>query len=268
MKLTTGLAVSLAVLVTGFYTWGISTDPQGFRGLIRDQSRPMEGAVPLSGVEIPGEIDENLTWETISGEVSQAVIFKLAPPDVASLDESFLDYLASLRAAVEARDLAGVLTRSADNFVVSWGQPERPIGLKQLLSSEDGPAVWQQLQGVLSTPVARGADGAYCAPWFTCLAMPDEAGLVEPFETVFVTGEKVPVYAGTSDRSKRLALLSFDAVRLAGPIDNASWMKVILPADRTGYIARDQVRMMFDTRVDFEPLATGGWAMTSLAVGE
>ncbi len=268
MKLTTGLTVSLAVLVTGLYTWGISTDPEGFRGLIRDHSRPIDGAVPLSGVEIPGEGDETLTWKAISDQVSQAVIFKLKPPDLASLDESFLAYLDGLKAAVEARDLAGVLARSAVDVAVSFGQPERPVGLAKLLTSQDGPGVWQQLESVLSVPVAKGADGAYCAPWFSCLAMPEEAGLVEPFETVFVTGENIPVYDVPSDRSEPLLLLSWDAVRLAGAIDEPGWMKVILPADRVGYIARDRVRMMFDTRVDFEPLESGRWAMTSLVVGE
>lgn len=269
MKLTTGLTVSLAVLVTGLYTWGISTDPEGFGGLIRDPSRRVEGAVPLPGVSAPEGVDESVTWRSISGQLPQAIVFKLKPPDVADLDESFLIYLDALRQAVAARDLAGVLSRSAENVIVSWGQPERPVGLAALLASDDGAAVWEQLQGVLAAPVAEGGDGAYCAPWFSCLAMPDEAGLVEPFETVFVTGENVPVYAETSDRSEPLLLLSWDAVRLAGPLDDGPWMKVILPADRTGYIARDRVRMMFDTRVDFERLPSSGlWALTSLAFGE
>lgn len=268
MKLTTGLTVSLAVLVTGLYTWGISTDPEGFGGLIRDNSRPIQGAVPLSGVDIPGDVDEGAVWETISGQVSQAVIFKLRPPDVASLDEGFLVYLDVLKRAVAEHDVEAVLALSAEDIAVSHGQPESPVGLRELLTSRDGLAVWDQLQDVLLAPVAKGADGAYCAPWFSCLAMPDEAGLVEPFETVFVSGQNVPVYAEATDRSERLAFLSWDALRLAGTMGDANWIEVTLPADRTGYIARDQVRMMFDTRVDFERLPSGPWAMISLVIGD
>lgn len=268
MKLATGLTVSLAVLVTGLYTWGISTDPEGFGGLIRERSRPIEGAVPLSVVDVPVAPQGAPGWEAVAERMPQAVVFKLRPPDSAGLDESFLMFLESLTRAVEARNLEGVLTRSAEDIVISPGRFDGAADFTELVSSADGEKVWQQLQEVLSLPMAKGADGAYCAPWFSCLAMPEEAGVVEPFETVFVTGENVPVYAAPSTRSELLVQLSYDAVRLAGTIDDANWLKVVLPADRTGYIARDQVRMMFDTHVDFEFLEPGRWAMTSLVVGD
>lgn len=278
MKLTTGLTVSLAVLVTGLYTWGISTDPEGFGGLIREHARPIEGAVPLSTANTPADgsgdrtsgVDEGVSWKTIGEKMSQAVVFKLRPPDASGLDESFLMYLDGLKSAVETRDIEGVLSYSAGDIVVTHGHLEGSgsADFKQLMSSDGGGKIWAQLHDLLSVPMAKGADGAYCAPWFSCLAMPEEAGVVEPFETVFVIGDNVPVYAAPSTRSEQLVRLSFDAVRLSGTIDDANWVKVILPADRTGYIARDQVRMMFDTRADFEVLESGLWAMTSLVVGD
>lgn len=267
MKLTSGLAVSLAVLVTGLYTWGISTDPEGFRGLIRDRSLAIEGAVPLSAVAaIDGEDGKSLTWEDVAGSVSQAVVFKLTPPAAATLDQDFLVFRDTLIRAIAARDTAGVLLLSAGHNMVVVEASEALVGLEELLSSDQSEKIWSQLESVMAKPAARAADGSYCAPWVSCLSMPQEAGLVEPFETVFVTGENIPVYARPSEMSEQLVTLSFDAVRLAAPIDDAKWLEVALPADRTGFIARERVTMMFDTRVDFERLASGEWAMTSLVI--
>lgn len=269
MKLTSGLAVSLAVLVTGLYTWGISTDPEGFGGLIRDRSRAIEGAVPLSAVatiEGMGEDGKSLTWEDVAGSVSQAVVFKLTPPATATLDEDFLLFRETLIRAIAARDTAGVLSLSAAEGIVVVEASEALVGLEELLSSDQNEKIWALLESVMAKPVARAADGSYCAPWVSCLSMPQEAGLVEPFETVFVTGENIPVYAGPSEMSEQLMTLSFDAVRLAAPIDDGKWLEVALPADRTGFIARERVTMLFDTRADFERLASGEWAMTSLVI--
>lgn len=276
MKLSTGLTVSLAVLVTGLYTWGISTDPDGFGGLIRDRSQSIEGAVPLSAAGIVGDDagditsgdEEKPTWKAIGKSASQAVVFKLRPPEAASLDESFMMFLDGLNTAVRDRDIDGILAYSAEDIVVSYSRSETFASLEDLLSSSGGERIWDHLQSVLALPMAKSADGAYCAPWFSCLAMPEDAGLVEPFETVFVTGEDVPVYEAPSEQARQMMTLSYDAVRLAGSIDDANWLKVELPADRTGYIARDQVRMMFDTHVDFEQLDSGLWAMTSLVIGD
>lgn len=269
MKLTSGLAVSLAVLVTGLYTWGISTDPEGFRGLIRDRSRAIEGAVPLSAVatvDSVGEDGKNPTWEDIAGSVSQAVVFKLAPPALATLDQDFLTYRDTLTRAIAARDTALVLSLSVAHKMVVVEASEELVSLEGLLSSGESESVWTQLENILAKPVARASDGSYCAPWISCLSMPGEAGLVEPFETVFVTGENIPVYAKPSETAEQLVTLSFDAVRLAAPIDDGQWLEVTLPADRTGFIARERVTMMFESRADFERLASGEWAMTSLVI--
>lgn len=271
MRLTSGLAVSLAVLVTGFYTWGISTDPDGFRGLIRDRGQPVEGAIPLAAVGVPsdgisGVAHEDLTWKDVAGSLSQAVVFKLRPPAANSLDINFSTFLDNLTRAVAARDVVEVLALSAPNDFVAVDTNESLVGLEQLLTAPDSDATWEHLESVLALPVARGIDGSYCAPYFSCLAMPEDAGLVEPFETVFVTAENVPVYAEPSLTSEQLVTLSYDAVRLAAPIDDDKWLKVLLPADRSGYIAREQGRMMFESRADFARLPGGQWALTSLVI--
>jgi hypothetical protein len=266
MKLTTGLAVCLAVLVTGLYTWGISTDPDGFGGLIRDKARPVDGGVPLSAVGILDESLEALTWKDVAGEVAQATVFKLRPTPVADIDAGFGFFLVDLRQAVAIRDIAGVLSHSVNTQIVGFEGTEGLVSLEEALRSEVGEALWSQLQKVLALPVARTADGAYCAPWITCLAMPEEAGLVEPFETVFVTGERVPVYEAPGGAGEPLMILSFDALRLTGAPSEGDWLEVALPADRTGFIARDRVALLFGTRADFDYLDTGRWAMTSLVV--
>lgn len=269
MKLTSGLAVSLAVLVTGLYTWGISTDPDGFGGLIRDRSRAIEGAVPLSAVatlEGVGEDGKSLSWEDVAGSVSQAVVFKLAPPAIATLDQDFLDFRDTLTRAIAARDTAAALSLSGAHNMVVVEASEELASLESLLLSDESEEIWSQLEKVMSRPVARAADGSYCAPWVSCLSMPQEAGLVEPFETVFVAGENIPVYAQPSETAEQLMTLSFDAVRLAAPVDNEIWLEVALPADRTGFVKRERVSMMFESRADFERLASGEWAMTSLVI--
>lgn len=268
MKYTTGIAISLAVLLAGLYTWGISTDPDGLGALVREEERPMDGAVPLASVEASSLADDELTYAALATEVSQSNLFHLAPPEASDLDGDFLSFLLELRSAVEARDIEAILSRSASDIFLSFGSQGGHEVLRDLLSDpEAAGGYWQELKAVLHLPAAKGSEGLHCAPYFTCMNLPQDAGLIEPFDTAFIVSGDVSVFAEPSDAAATLMNLSYDVVRVLEFAEDPNWVRVALPDGEAGYLRSDTYRTMFDFRANFEKVE-GFWLMTSFVAGD
>lgn len=267
MNYANGLAMSLAVLLTVTYTWGLSTDPDGWGGLVRKSERLDPGGVPLAAVEAAAGQDDALTYAGINAPYRQPPVFHMAPPAAAFEDQEFVAFLGDLRDAVATRDLDRLLEASREDILLSFGYGVGREGLKDILSSPDiGEDHWQALEALFALPVGETKDGTRCAPHFACMVLPPEAGIIDPFDTVFVIDKDVPVYAEASERSEEILTLSFDAVREAAPLDTPDWVAVSLAGGQYGFVPSDKVRSYFDFRADFEK-SEDGWKLSSFVAG-
>jgi hypothetical protein len=268
MKYTTGIAICLAVLLVGLYTWGISTDPDGLGALVRDSERPSDGAVPLASVEANSQADDELTYGALAAQVAQSDLFHLAPPEASDLDGDFMSFLSEMRSAVEARDIEAILSRSTSDIFLSFGSQGGHDVLRRLLSDpQAATSYWQELKAVLQLPAARGAEGLHCAPYFTCMNLPQEAGLIEPFDTAFIVSKDVSVFAEPDAAAAPLMKLSFDVVKVLEFAEDPDWVRIALPGGEAGYVRSSTFRTLFDFRASFEKIE-GFWLMTSFVAGQ
>ena len=120
---------------------------------------------------------------------------------------------------------------------------------------------------VLALPLGRTSTGIHCAPHFSCMALPPEAGIIDPFDTVFALSAKVPVYAAANEDAEELETLSFDAVRQLGRLEASDWVKVDLGDGESGFVRASKVRSFFDFRADFEH-SESGWKMTAFIAAD
>ena len=275
VKYSTGLAVSLGVLLTGFFTWGVSTHPDGFGGLVQIGERAGPGAVPLALSDIDKQAD-SLTYAAVAQGVAQPAIFPFPPPDQSALDESFLAFLKDLRASVEIGDKEAVFAISHPQISYSFGADPGLDGFRTHLEDpEFGQDVWDGLKQTINLPAgkASGDDwNAHCTPYFWCMDMPEEAGIIDPYETVFIMGEDVPVYTGPGEDTDVVTHLTHAAVRALDAWEHPGWVLISLGAneegvEQEGYVSFDHARGLLDYRAVFEKIE-GSWTMTIFIAGD
>lgn len=270
MKYSTGLAVSLSVLLTGFFTWGVSTHPDGFGGLIKEGPSPDPGAVPLALIDADKKSD-SLTYADVAATVAQPAIFPFPPPNEQSLDKGFLAFLKDLKASVDAGDVEAVLAASHLEISYSFGaNPSREGFRRELENTVYGMEIMDDLKRTLALPAGRVDFEDYkvhCTPYFWCMDLPEEAGVIDPYETVFVMGENVPVYAEASETSSVVTHLTHSAVRALDIWDYPGWVLVSLEGEEKGYVAADKTRSLLDYRAVFEE-EDGNWSMTVFIAGD
>jgi len=196
---------------------------------------------------------------------------RLLPVDDGVRDPSWRAFRARLLEALKAHDIEFVLgvldpkiansfgedTGGVDKFTQTWGL-ERP----------DTSALWKELTDVLTLGGTFRAPGDFCAPYvFT--SFPDD---LDAFEHAVITREHARLYARPDARSRIVAQLSYDIVRVdrTGEVKDAAghvWEHVITLPGQAGYVRTGDVRSPLDYRACFKR-TRDGWRMTTLAAGD
>lgn len=197
-----------------------------------------------------------------------------APRDDCAGMPGAVEFRAALSAAVAARD-ANALVALADSKVrLGFGGIDGAANMRSDFSQPDG-GMWDELTEVIALGCATNEQGDIIMPRYFAQ---DTGG--DPFETLIVTGEKVPLHRSPDDASPHLASISWDAVDLVltandegvstfGGPDETGWVQVRTRGARPveGYMRESQLRSVVDYRL-IASKAESGYRITALLAGD
>ena len=190
------------------------------------------------------------------------------PVDEAARQPEFFIFRAHLQAAVARHDTAALLHVVAPDILNSFGGDGGRGEFREQwgLSTPNGMDVWAVLGGLLALGGRFTSDTTFYAP-YTFKGTPGDG-----FETLAVTGHRVPVRAGPDSTAAAIDTVSFEAVtrwRGAG-VDaarHAGWEPVRTDRGRTGWVPAGDVRSPIDYRAGF--VRRGGrWWLRALVAGD
>lgn len=195
---------------------------------------------------------------------------RLEPVDQASNDPQFAAWRSKLLDAVRRRDTDFVVSMADDEILLSFGGDYGRQTFREMLSGEDpgqGDSYWVELETVLELGGVFMGDGAFCAPYLSCIDVPG-CSECDPYETVYVIGSDVPARARPETSAPVVATLSWDVLPLDyGAESPEGWHPVKLPEGRTVFLSDRHSRMAIDYRARFE--RTGdGWRVTVFIAGD
>lgn len=271
MKYSTGLAVSLGVLLTGFFTWGVSTDPEGVEGLIKSGPRQEGGAIPLALLEADRKSDA-LTYKAVADAVAQPALFSFPPPEDETLSPDFLSFLETFRDAALDGNWEEVFAATDAEISWSFGDDVGIEGFKAHLNNEDyGEEVKAAFVDTLMLPAGR-ADyetdtDTHCLPYYWCMDLPEEAGIIDPFETVFILGNEVPLYDAPNGEGEEIMRVSWTAARSTDDYETPGWIRLELEGGTSAWVAAENARHLLDYRAVFDKI-DGRWVMTVFIAGD
>src|SRR5690606_29358006 len=164
---------------------------------------------------------------------------KWAPRDTCTEVEGSAEFRQRLAAAVHARDDDALVALAAEDIRLDFGDGG---GKEELRARLDDLAsnLWEELRTLMSLGCSANAQGGITIPWY----FDQDLGNADPFQTMIVTGENIPVHERALATSPRVASISWDLVTLAGPLTDGRYQRVELADGTIGYIARSQLRSL------------------------
>ncbi len=166
-----------------------------------------------------------------------------------------------LSAAVKARDAEVVTALAAEDVKLDFGGGSGRAELLGRLKANDAE-LWDVLDQLLVLGCSANRQGGITLPWYFDQNIPGD-----PFSTMIVTGEAIPLLASADGTGTPARELSWEAVTLVdGLVPEAAYQHVKFEKD-TGYIATDKLRSVVDYRL-FASSRNGIWRITSFVAGD
>jgi hypothetical protein len=201
---------------------------------------------------------------------------KLYPVDEASQDASFLEFREKLAEAIKNRDKDYILSILDPDIKNSFGGDGGIEEFKSLWKLDESESeLWNELLAVLTL---GGAFGEYLggtsfeAPYVSA-SWPDE---YDAYEYMAIVGENVSVRLEPSLSATVIDALSYDIVKrvyvlcsVLGEIkaDGHTWMLIITPDGKAGFVSRKYLRSAIDYRAYFSK-TDGKWFMACFIAGD
>ncbi|MCB2066196.1 MAG: hypothetical protein KDE15_06095 [Erythrobacter sp.] len=197
-----------------------------------------------------------------------------APRDDCSGQPGAADFLASLRRAADQHDTEALLALADPDVRLGFGGVDGADNMRAEFDAPDGE-MWQELADLMGMGCAIDDFGNMMLPWYFAQ---DTGG--DPFETMLVTGENVPLRQQADAEAPVLKRISWDVVQLA-PIDGGDgttnygqpdadgWIAVFAGGDSpaTGYMRESDLRSVIDYRLVAQR-GEQGWRITALLAGD
>ncbi|PZT90254.1 MAG: hypothetical protein DI637_04475 [Citromicrobium sp.] len=188
---------------------------------------------------------------------------RFAPRDECAAVDGAPAFLAKLRAAVEARDADALVALTSDQTVLDFGGGAGGDLLRQRLTDPEYE-IWGALDELAEMGCAPYESAGIVLPWYFA----QDLGTDDPFSTMMVTGERVPLYKAASANSEVLESISWDVVGLDGGLQpDAQFQKVTAQSGATGFIADESLRSQVDYRLIADDV-DGRWQITALVAGD
>ena len=184
---------------------------------------------------------------------------KLRPVDEGAGDPALAAYRKELLAAVRARDVEKIVALSDPKIRTSFGGGSGADDLRRMLRDEKTVADLEQLLTLGGTFRGAGDQHSFWAP-YVYSAWPDEH---DPFESLAVIGENVPLRQSDAAGADTIATLSYDIVKRS----NAPGTNVKTADGRSGWADPERLRSPVGYRAGF--MQSGGrWRMNALVAGD
>jgi hypothetical protein len=186
---------------------------------------------------------------------------KWAPRDDCARIEGADQFRERLAAAIEQRDADALVALAADDIKLDFGGGGGTAELRTRLE-DDSWDLWGELDELMALGCAANDQGGITIPWL----FDQDIGEADPYASMLVTGENVPVYAGP-DGDERRGAISWDLVEIASLDPEKPRQQVELPGGATGFIATDKLRSVIDYRL-IASSRNGRWRITNLIAGD
>jgi hypothetical protein len=187
---------------------------------------------------------------------------KYAPQDECGEIEGASAFRDRFAAAVRARDTDALVTLAAADIMLDFGGGEGAGELRKRLEDPDG-ALWQELGKLTALGCAANDEGGVTIPWIAA----QDLGDTDPFETLLVTGENVPVRETPDPAGKQVGSVSWDLVEVPDFQLDKPFQQVAYGDGPKGYIETGKLRTLTDYRLSASS-RNGKWSITSLVAGD
>lgn len=185
-----------------------------------------------------------------------------APRDECSAVEGAAEFRQRLAEAVRLRDADTLVALAADDVMLDFGGGAGSAELRKRLYDPQYK-LWEELDALLQLGCAANDEGGITLPWVWA----QDLGIDDPFSTLLVTGEDVPIKTAPNARADQLDTVSWDLVE-AVSFDPARPFQEIKVADGgSGFIATDKLRSVIDYRL-IASSRNGKWSITSFIAGD
>lgn len=187
---------------------------------------------------------------------------RFAPRDTCVDIDGASGFRQQLARAVERRDANLLVGLAANDIKLDFGGGAGTAELGKRLADPSW-ALWDELAELLAMGCAGNAQGGITIPW----VFEQDFGTADPFMTMLVTGEDVPVLAAPDPEGARLGTISWDLVDIAALQPDAPYQSIRLPDGAAGFIATGNLRSLVDYRL-VASSRNGRWRITSLLAGD
>jgi len=214
--------------------------------------------------DAPAETVEQAAEQLVapSAPASPLAKGKWAPQDTCAEVEGADQFRSRLAAAIRTHDLDAVVALAADDIKLDFGGGAGKQELRARLNDE-ARNLWDELDALMALGCSANDQGGITIPWY----FDQDIGEADPFETWLVTGEDVPVLAGTAADSERVGAISWDLVRIADLDPKQPRQQIELPDGTAGYVATDKLRSLIDYRLSASS-RNDRWRIISFVAGD
>lgn len=188
---------------------------------------------------------------------------RLPPVDESAQDPSFLAFKTKLLAAIDRKDVKGLLAAIDPKIRVSFGGDGGIEGFRRFWKL-DKPAeskVWSELGAVLRLGATRD-EPEFIAPYVFTRFPPT----LDAFANAAVIRPKVVLRKSPAATAPAVATLDYDIVQLVGQ-PRKGWVEVRTDAGQMGWVQQSEIRSPVNYRAFFEK-KSGQWKITAFIAGD
>ncbi len=201
------------------------------------------------------------------------------PVDEAERDPTLVEFRKELLELVAARDIETLVARACPDIYLSHGGSGGPEEFRANLTvdpetlseeyreqaDEIREEYWSALQATLSQPGYFDDQGEFWLPHQWQITLPAS---LDPFQTYFVTGERVSLRQSPSRSGAIKGLVSHEVVIVADYQPDAEYQGVLLTDGTWGFIHRDFLWSMVGYRAALVKSEEGQWQLCTFVSGD
>lgn len=168
-----------------------------------------------------------------------AIAGAYAPRDECAAQSGAAAFRGALADAIGRRDAAALVALADPQVKLDFGEGAGQAELRKRLTGEEGPALWRELAELLPLGCAVD-DGNLVLPWFFA----QDLAVDDPYGTLLVTGDRVPLLPQADAAAPPLRLLSWALVEPREGYDESAEFQPVRTIDGgvAGFVAAAKLR--------------------------
>ena len=187
---------------------------------------------------------------------------RFAPRDDCGELEGAPDFRNRLAEAVRLRDATAVAALAAEDIQLDFGGGAGAAEFKKRLGDPEY-MLWEALDQLLALGCAANDEGGITLPWM----FDQDIGDADPYSSMLVMGEDVPIMNGPEKSAEQLDRISWDLVEVVSYDPDKPLTEIKVADGGTGFIATDKLRAVIDYRL-LASSRNGKWSITSFIAGD